>query len=364
MKSCIITFQSANNYGAVLQAYALQEYLNRNFGETKILDYHNRNIDKSYARPGIKDLFHNPKRTVFRFSQSVLYKGKSKRIEQFRADCFKLTKRYDADNIKEANSEADVFITGSDQVWNHLIIGDDTNYFLDFTAPDKKTCSFAASIGVKRIPEEYAALYKKAITHIGRISVRESSGIKALEEIGVNGAELNPDPTVLISEEQWKKLSVVPKLNKKYILVYKITKADKLLSFAKNLSKLTGYPIIYIPNDLKSGVVGSLKLGVGPREWLGYIQNAEYVVTNSFHGTMFSILFGTKFFSEVSGKVNPSASRLLTLLHMFGLEERILDRFDKNLLEKELPREQIRSICAEQQEKVHQFFEKVYYGEE
>ena len=363
MRSCIITFQSAYNYGAVLQAYALQEYVNQNFGETRILDYHNSSIDKSYARPAFNDLIHNPKRTVFRWTQSILYKGKHRRIDQFRKDYLKLTKRYDSGNIKEANGEADAFITGSDQVWNHLIIGKDTNYFLDFTEPSKKTCSYAASIGVKMIPEEYAELYKSAIGHIGRISVREQAGIKALEEIGIMGAELNPDPTMLLSKEKWLQLSVAPKLKKKYILVYKITKADKLLKFAKRLSKMTKLPIVYIPNDLKSGSVGALKLDVGPREWLGYIDNAEYVVTNSFHGTMFSILFGKKFFSEVSGKVNPSTSRLLTLLDLFGLGERTIDRFEESLLEKELSYANIEHICSVQKKRAHRFFETVY-GEE
>lgn len=362
MKTCIVTFHSAYNYGAVLQAYALQEYLNINFDETKILDYHNRDIDKSYARPEFHDLIHNPKRTVFRWMQSILYKGKNKRIDQFRKDFLKLTKRYDQENIKEANNEADVFIVGSDQVWNHLIIDNDTSYFLDFADKSKKTCSFAASIGVNKIPEEYAELYKNAIKNIGKISVREPAGIKALEEIGVMGAELNPDPTMLLSKEQWQKLIVAPTIKKKYILVYKITKADILIKFAKKLSKQTGLPIIYIPNDLKSGSVGSLKLDVGPREWLGYIDHAEYVVTNSFHGTMFSILFEKKFFSEVSKRVNPSTSRLLNLLSLFGLEERMIDRFEEGLLEKELPYEHIEHVCSVQQQRALKFFEAVYNG--
>ena len=364
MKSCILTFQSAYNYGAVLQAYALQEYLSQNFGETMILDYHNSSIDKSYARPDFNDLIHNPKRSVFRWMQNILYKGKNRRIDQFRKDYLRLTKRYDADNIKDANDEADTFITGSDQVWNHLIIGRDTNYFLDFTQPSKHTCSYAASIGVNKIPEEYAELYKNAAGHIGRISVREQEGIKALEDIGIKGAQLNPDPVLLLSKEKWLELSAAPESGKKYILVYKITKADKLLKFAKKLSAMTGLPIVYIPNDLKSGSVGALKLDVGPREWLGYIDNAEYVVTNSFHGTVFSIIFGKKFFSEVSEKVNPSTSRLLNLLGLFQLEERMIHRFKKELLEKELPYDKIEHICSIQQERAHRFFETVYNGEE
>lgn len=363
-KIAILTFHSAYNYGAVLQAYALQEYCNKNLGDTQILDYHNSDIDKSYSKPCFKDLVHNPKRFFFRWIQSTLFKKKNLCIDHFRKEYLRLTRRYNLNNIKMANCESDIFITGSDQVWNHLIIGRDTTFFLDFTEPQKKTCSYAASIGVDNIPEEFAWLYKNAITHIQTISVREKTGVQALASIGVNDVEVMPDPTLLLAKEQWESLAVNPNVKGKYILVYKITKADKLLKFAKMLSKRTGLPVIYIPNDLKSGIIGKLKLNVGPMEWLGYIKNAEYVVTNSFHGSVFSILFGRKFFSEVSEKVNPSTSRLLNLLSLFGLEDRIISRFTDDMAEKELPNAIIKDVCIEQQKRVLKFFQKTIYGEE
>ena len=358
--SAILTFQSAYNFGAVLQAYALQQYLIANYGQTKILDYHNSDIDKVYEMPTVSELMVKPKQAISRFLRYVLYRGKNARIDQFRRDFFNLTERYDKNNIFDANDEADVFITGSDQVWNHMIIGKDTSYFLDFVDMGKATCSYAASIGVKVIPDEYIELYKKAITHIHKISVRETAAIQTLNEIGIHDAEVMPDPTLLISETQWKTLSISPNEKNKYILVYKITRADRLIPFAKKLSKITGLPIIYIPNDLKSGVVGSLKLDVGPREWLGYISNAEYVVTNSFHGTVFSILFGVKFFSEVAARVNPSTSRLMTLLSLFGLENRTIDCFTNDMLRRELPKDHITRICCEQQARAKSFFEEVF----
>ena len=362
-KTCILTFHSAYNFGAVMQAYALQEYITQHFGEARILDYHNTSLDKSYARPKFTDLFHNPKQTIFRFIQSRLYSGKNKRIDQFRGEYLKLTKRYDANNIQDANDEADVFITGSDQVWNHMIIGKDTNFFLDFVDAGKRTCSYAASIGVKQIPDAYSELYKNALGHVQKISVRETAGIQTLADIGVDSADVMPDPTLLLPAAQWDTLAVAPNTGGKYILVYKITTADKLITFARDLAKKTGLPIIYIPNDLKSGIVGSLKLDVGPKEWLGYIDNAEYVVTNSFHGTVFSILLGTKFFSEVSGKVNPSTSRLMSLLALFGLEDRIIERYTNEMLGKELPKDHIADTCKDQQNRAYKFLEEVYIGE-
>jgi hypothetical protein len=146
-------------------------------------------------------------------------------------------------------------------------------------------------------------------------------------------------------------------------LVYKITKADKLLTFAKKLSQKTGLPIVYIPNDLKSGSVGKLKLDVGVEEWLGYIKNAEYVVTNSFHGTVFSILFERKFFAEMSKKVNPSTSRLNSLLKMFGLENRTFDNYTDEMLNGELCHSAIEEQLKFQKDKANAFFEQVFNGE-
>ena len=344
----------------MLQAYALQEFLSARYGKATILDYHNEDIDKSYERPAFRELVKKPKKGVFKLVQSTLFKNKHKKIDQFRKKYLRLSESYNKDTIREANRDTDVFITGSDQVWNYLIIKKDATYFLDFVDAGKKKCSYAASIGVKEIPEEYAGLYTENIPKIDKISVRETAGVTTLSDLGIKkDIEIMPDPTLLLSKEQWESISILPE-RKKYILVYKITKADKLLSFAKSLAKKTGLKIIYIPNDLKAGAVGSLKLGVGPAEWMGYIRSAEYVVTNSFHGTVFSIIFGVKFFSEVSEKVNPSTSRLLTLLSQFGLEKRIIDRYQDEMLNEELDTVSIENVRKKNIEKAELFFKSVF----
>lgn len=361
MKSCIITFQSANNYGAVLQAYALQKFLNDNFCKTKILDYHNYNIDQSYQRPKFSSFFKKPKNTVFRLTQSILYKGKNRKTELFRKEYLPLTSFYDMSTIDDASDIADVFITGSDQVWNYLIIGNDPTYFLDF-AEKKIKCSYAASFGISELPDERIDFYKKMIGNLDYCSVREEAGVEIIRKLCDKPVSVMPDPTLLVSKNDWEKMCVFPKSSKKYILVYKITKADRLLEFAKSLSQKTGMPIIYIPNDLKSGSVGKLKLNVGPQEWLGYVHNAEYVVTNSFHGTVFSILFGKKFFSEVSEKVNPSTSRLKSLLKLFNMEHRTISRFNEAMLQDEIKVSDVNEVLKNQSALATDYFRGIYKG--
>lgn len=261
--------------------------------------------------------------------------------------------------FEAVSNEADVFITGSDQVWNYLIVDRDGTYYLDFVK-NRRTCSYAASFGVASIPQEYREFYRKNLNNIDSISVREGSGAEIVKNVTGREAKVMPDPTLLVNQETWNRLCATPNDTGKYILVYKITKADKLLSFSKKLSKKTGLPIVYIPNDLKSGSIGKLKTNVGPEEWLGYIKNAEYVVTNSFHGTVFSILFNKKFFSEVSSKVNPSTSRLKSLLEMFGLEERTLECYTDKMLDKELDKAEINKVLEAQRERAYDFFKQVF----
>ena len=359
MKACIITFQSAYNYGAVLQAFALQEYLNENFAETRILDYHNKEIDASYQNAHLIDFICNPKNAIFSSVQGVLYKEKKKKIDLFRKHYLKITERYDSSNITDAQNEADVFITGSDQVWNYLIVNRDGAYYLNFVK-DKRTCSYAASFGIASIPLEYQDFYKKNLNNIDYISVRETNGVEIVKSMIGRDAKVMPDPTLLLNQKIWNEMCVAPNQIGKYILVYKITKADKLLSFSKELSKKTGLPIVYIPNDLKNGSIGKLKTNVGPEEWLGYIKNAEYVVTNSFHGTVFSILFNKKFFAEVSSKVNPSTSRLKSLLEMFDLGKRTIEKFTDEMLIEELDSEAINNVLLLERNKAHDFFEGIF----
>lgn len=323
MKACILTFHSANNYGALLQAYALQSFLEMNAIDVKILNYYSEDISRSYKFPLFSDFFHNTKRSLVLTIQHFLFKGKRKKCNSFRKQYLCLTKEYDKTNIALANDEADIFIVGSDQVWNYQIINQDDVFFLSFVK-NKITCSYAASFGVDSIPNKFEDFYKNHLSKIKFISVRENSGVTLCKKIIDREVEQLPDPVFLLPKSMWETVQKKPKSVKPYILVYKITKADKLLTFAKILSKKTGLQIIYVPNDLKDGIIGSLNLSVGPEEWLGYIKNAEYVITNSFHGTVFSIIFKKKFFVEVANNSNKTGSRLYSLLELFDLQNRLI----------------------------------------
>lgn len=349
MRIAILTFHCANNFGAILQAYALQRFLGHNFGQTFILDYHNERIDKSYQYPCLSDYIKNAKASVSRLFHTFLLKKRYAKMECFRQTFFNLSKRYDSNSVKDASNEADAFVVGSDQVWNPLIIGNDWTYFLDFVDDKRIKCSYSASIGLDSIPSEYQDIFKRCLSKFNALSVRESSAVSALNALGFDSVCKLPDPITLISKDKWEELikDYPRKTQSGYIFLYKITKSDKLIPFAKMLSQKTGLPIIYLPNDLKNGLVGSLKIDIGPQEWLSYIKHADYVVTNSFHGTLFSIVFGTKFFAEISSKVNPTMSRLSNLLEDYGLVERRIDLFSDKTLDVPLQTDRIEAIKSQ-----------------
>lgn len=360
MKACIVTFQSAYNFGAVIQAYALCNYLNENYCDAVILDYHNKMIDNTYKIASPAEFKRNPKGAAAKTVQYFLNTGKRRKTDRFQQK-LRLTKRYDEGDTRGAADEADVFIAGSDQIWNYQLVGRDMTYFLDF-AEGKTRCSYAASFGINEIPEEYESFYRQGMSYLDYISVRENNAVALAESLCKKKCSVLPDPTLLLDCERWSAVSRDPEEKNPYILVYKITREEKLLSFAKKLSKLTGLPVIYIPNDLKSGVLGKTKLSAGPDEWLGYIKNAEYVVTNSFHGTVFSIIFGKKFFTEVSATANTATSRSYSLLKMFDMENRIISNYKPEMLKEELPAKKISGVIKEQRENAKNYFDKVFGG--
>lgn len=360
MKKCILTFQDAKNYGAVLQAYALNYYLNENFGETEVLNYNNVSMNETYNFPKFKLLFKKPKQYIFRFIQFCLFHNKYKKIDLFKNKFLNLTPKYEQKNIFKANDSFDCFIAGSDQIWNYKIINKDLTYFLDFVEKNRKKISYAASFGIIDIPNKFKKIYGEKLKSFDAISIRENEGKKVLLEMGIDvESEVNIDPTLLLSQTHWKKFLLNNKFKKKYILVYKITKADKLLNYAKKLSKKTGYKIVYVPNDFKDGFCGKTKFNIGVEEWLTLIYNAEYVITNSFHGTVFSILFEKMFFVEISKKVNPSTSRLNNLITMLNLNKRIID-YDKDIVLDGINYNHVKSVISQEIERTNMYFKNAF----
>jgi len=317
----IITFHRAINYGAVLQAYALNESIKKLGYDPVTIDYKNPHIEKVY------NPMHFTCRSLKGYVEGILtyYRKKKKRdrFEAFRSRYLVLdhiSNLYAVENIQYLKSY-DKFLTGSDQVWNYVLTQFDKAYFLNFVSDSKKKNSYAASFGFDNVPAKYLHEYKDLLTDFNHISVREEQGAALIKHLLNRNAEVVLDPTMLLLKDDWAKISQDYKGKKNYILIYQLASSQSLVNFAVNLSKQTNCEIIYINDGLRKKIKATYVGGIGPQMFVGLFQRAKYIVTNSFHGTVFSIIFNKPFFIEIlpSAKGN---SRLKNILDTFDLESR------------------------------------------
>lgn len=337
MKVGIITFHNVNNYGAVLQAYALQKSIMKLGGQCDIIDYHRKNLrdvllwqknkilcqlkgrpdHQGYSNMEFIHMFFN---TMFFNNKKVATK-----FEDFRLR-LSMSRPVNGDTVKSLNGKYDLYLSGSDQVWNCGRVYLDKSYFLDFVDDDDKKGSYAASFGIKVIPDKYRKEYEKLLEGYKYLSVRETSGAVIIRELIHREAKVVLDPTLLLDKEEWLPLIGLNKKSKQVIVVYMLEYSENLLAFARSLSHKTGYPVRLLNKPFKHKVKEEYRTDVGPIEWLKEIQNAEYVVTNSFHGVAFSINFNKNFFVEIAEERirGAMASRIENILKTFGLEERLI----------------------------------------
>lgn len=351
MKLGIITFHRAINYGAVLQAYALNKATKELGYQSEVINYRYNKIDNGYILFSSKSL----KRKL---SDLYYYPIKSVKIKKFQdfinsnIDLSKETYK-NTDELKKSNNVYDIYLTGSDQVFNLNMTGDDKNYFLDFVNENSKKNSYAASFGQKQIPEDKKNMYIELLNKFNNISVREKDAIGMVENLLGKKPRIDVDPSFLLSKEQWKDISVAPKEKNKYIVLFVMQKNKTIFNFAEELSKKTGYEIIFITDGYKKLLKAKHKKTVSPQEWLGYFLNAEYIITNSFHGLAFAINFNKKFFVELQKPPAPGNSRLETLLEEYDLKNRLIkdgkcdyieEEIDWNIVNKKLKENKQKSL--------------------
>lgn len=313
-----INFHRAINYGAVLQAYALNESIKKLGGNPVTLDYKNPHIEKLYDPNNI-----NYKNFKGFISSLLTYNRKKKKKQAFERFREKYLTSYNANNLETLETaNFKCFITGSDQVWNYNMTQFDKAYFLDFVTDSSKKNSYAASFGFECIPDEYLEEYKKLLENFNNISVREEQGAVIINDLLGRQVESVLDPTMLLSLDDWSNISQIHKNQEDYILIYTLATSQTLFDFAANLAHKTNCKIIYISDALRKRIKATYAIGVSPEEFLGLFKDAKYIITNSFHGTAFSINFNKPFFVEMLPPPAIVNSRLENILDIFDLRSR------------------------------------------
>ncbi len=304
MKVGILTFHDAHNYGAVLQAYALKKYIQNIGYDTKIINYHHENIPDGYPK-----------------------ENNEKRWEKFNKFINELidydTKTYVSEEQLE-QLDIDFWICGSDQIWNtNITMGFNKGFFLDFNTNGKKI-SYAVSMGVKELPKEQEEDFKNSINKLDNISVREESLKNYAERFTNKKVERVLDPTLLLGKEDYENL-ILENNYGDYILVYALMPDERLNQIASKLSKEKNVKVIEL-NDKKIEKYYCEQVSdAGPNEFLTLIKNAKAIITNSFHGTIFSIIFQKEFYVITRKNMNARVENILKIINM---EDRLVDKIE------------------------------------
>ncbi len=333
MKALIVTFVRAYNYGAVLQCYALSQKLRQLGVDVEVLDYYPQYFKDSYNVASLRDARYFPYRPLKNWLKYLPFlRIRDRRNEGFSGFLqqhipLTATQYTVFDEIDHDNLEYDVFISGSDQVWANLCVPFDPVYFLQFSsAKQAKRYSYAASFGFTKVPDKLEGDYRLRLSSWDGYSVREESGKKILQELVGEEATVSCDPTLLLDKTQWDMLAVAPR-EKRYILVYTVNATKELLQYAKELSEKKQLPVIVLPCWMEEEhLTGRIYKPYGfktngyasPQEWLGYFANATYVLTDSFHGTVFSTINHRPFMTvtQHDGRENFRAKELLAKLEL------------------------------------------------
>ncbi len=338
----LITLHRVKNYGSVLQAYATQEMLIKLGHSVEVIDYY----PERYTMFGMLKRIKNQNkylrksfflRVVARIVIIPSYFLRFRTFNNFIKKNLNLTAKVykDIDDLEKYLPNADIYVTGSDQVWNSEWNGGiDRCLYLDIDSIKRKI-AYAASFGKSSLAEgeknDTLALLKK----YNAISLREQSGVEICNELGINNTINVLDPTLLLDSSAWKKLSSNKFKGEEYILVYNLNRNRKIDNYAKNLSAKTGLKVKYLSYQLHEAFKNG-KMYCNPKveDFLALIENAKYVITDSFHATAFSINFEKNFVIVYPGKYS---TRLQSILKILGLENRVAkDDNDLKIVEKNI----------------------------
>ena len=318
-----LTFHEAVNYGAVLQAYALQKAIKQLGYRTEVLNYSCQAIrDPYYKMP-----------TALKARVGWLLRSRVRSIRQaaFKEfissflDIGQVVKRADLECACEKYS---TIVVGSDQVWNPTLTNGDTTYFLDFVTPEKKV-AYAASIGINSWPVELEATYAHLLSSYRGLSVREKTASEYLSNLIGFEPEVVCDPVFLLSASDWRIIAKAPQIKQKYVLLFAFSDPGKdCLAWVKSIANGLGYKVVVIHFGAMP-IPGVINIrDAGPREFLGWIDGAELVISPSFHVSCFSIIFQKNFGWFISDHdsegVRSRTSRITDLIDTLGISDRVI----------------------------------------
>lgn len=330
MKVAIITRHAITNYGSLLQAFATQKVIENLGHSCEIIDY--IRFDELYSQHEKTLLKHKKEwnsNLLKKFIYLMLRQPESiaagRRFEKEQHRYLNLTRRYNApEELKKDTPIADVYMTGSDQVWGPIENGEyDDSYCLSFVKDESKKIAYAASFGRTEMTSELKDYYKKRLCRYQHIAVREDSAVRILNGMSIHSYQVL-DPTLLMTIKEWEKY-MEPIKYSRYILVYQLHNDKKLGKYAQRVAKVKGLPLIRVSSSFHQfSREGKFVWCPTTGQFLSYIKNAECIITDSFHGTAFAINFNIPFVEVLPN--NDTGTRNMSILKLTNLSNRILKR--------------------------------------
>ncbi len=314
----ITTFYNAYNYGAFLQTFALQKALEKKYDVTNIA-YTCNKIKKDYKLIKTNNLKKLIKSIIFIFPNL-------KRKNKFNWSVDKYIK------LSNLDDSYDCVIAGSDQIWNIKLTGGyDKVYSLEYFN-DIKKISYASSVGDETLISKNKEQYKKILSNIDIISVREESAKKELEKLTKKDIKVNLDPTLLLSKEEWDSYTLDNEIKEPYIFSYFVGVTEDNYNFLNKLTNNLGMKTLSYSENPKEKNILKKCFTDDPFEFISRIKYADLVFVSSFHGTVFSIIFNKQFYCMPP---KDKGNRIINLLNKLGLSSRIvssddIDKIDVN----------------------------------
>ena len=347
-KVAILTWLHNNNYGSILQAYALQKFLRDEKYEITNIDLCPSSLEKLrnciiQGNPLISLL--KEKMTLFKaekeYKNKAAFKRKDEKFKSFLNENFILTHTYRKfDDLKDIAGKYDVYICGSDQIWSPMLLN--PAYYLDFLPSSAKKVSYACSFGMDSIPYNKQKRIAKWLKSFCAISVREIAGQKIVKSLLGKDCITTVDPTMLLPAGTWNMIIGNKQIiDEQYLLCYFLSYQRKQWEKASEIAKSKGLKMVTIATTKESCGYGDIVIyDAGPSEWVNLMKNAAFVVTDSFHGSVFSIIYQRQFcvFKRFNDQNKLSQnSRIYTLLSEYGLKDVLVEDIDNYKVKEILP---------------------------
>lgn len=372
----IVTIHDSPNYGGSLQAFALYKYIKDKGTDCEIIDIR-RPVHPDYIYERRYSSYRNNPFSFWKKLKNIIRKliGRKTRNSQYTSDIaeqrfrqfnssIRYSKPYGRLSFLKRNPPIyDVYISGSDQLWNPTQPYCLEPYFLTFAPKGKVRISYATSIGITELQVKEKKDFKKWLSAYNAISVREKQAQKLLKSFIDKDISVVLDPTFLLDFDYWKSIANFPDIKGNYILMFLLANNPDIIDYGVRLSKESKKHLIFIKAPhLHTNANYTVSNDCGPKEFLGYIGNADMVITDSFHCTVFSILMEAKNFATYINPASKKGSRITDLLDLLDLSEHLLPTdYSSNYadLEKmDINREELRKRITSEQTKSRNFLDK------